>query len=42
MRPYVFCGLNTCFYVYDYIRPAGNRNNVWQMMLEHVRANFAC
>jgi hypothetical protein len=40
MRHYVSFGLNICFYLHDCVRPAGNRNNVWQMMLEHVRANI--
>jgi hypothetical protein len=42
MRSYISCGLNMCFYLHDYVRPAGNRDNIWEMMLEHVRANVAC
>lgn len=42
MRPYISCGLNMRFYLHDCVRPAGNRNNIWQMMLEPVRANVAC
>jgi hypothetical protein len=42
MRPYNSCHLNKCFYLHDYVRPAGNRDMIWQMMLEHVRANVAC
>jgi hypothetical protein len=42
MRHRVSFGFNVCFYLHDCVRPAGSRNNMWQMILEHMRANTGC